>query len=143
MNLGLEGKLVLVTGGSKGIGFACAEAFLPEGARVAICSRSQANVERACGLLPGVFGVAADCADAGAATAMIDEVERACGPIGVLVNSAGAAQRTPPPELTPAAWRAAFDAKFFSYEPLAEFPEGEEFPVVLDCGRRRLRLALA
>ena len=36
-------------------------------------------------------------------------------PIDVLVNSAGAAKRTPPDELTPAAWRAAFDAKFFSY----------------------------
>lgn len=123
MNLGLEGKVVLVTGGSKGIGFACAEAFLAEGARVAICSRSQENVERACGLLPGVFGVAADCADAAAAAAMIDKVEGACGPIEVLVNSAGAAQRTPPPELTPAVWRAAFDAKFFSYinviDPLA------------------------
>ena len=40
MNLGLEGKVVLVTGGSKGIGLACAEAFLGEAARVAICSRS-------------------------------------------------------------------------------------------------------
>ena len=41
-------------------------------------------------------------------------VEDACGPIDVLVNTAGAAQRTPPDELTPA-WRAAIDAKFFSY----------------------------
>ena len=39
MDLGLKGKSVVVTGGSKGIGFAAAEAFLKEGAKVAICSR--------------------------------------------------------------------------------------------------------
>jgi NAD(P)-dependent dehydrogenase (short-subunit alcohol dehydrogenase family) len=136
MNLGLEGKVVLVTGGSKGIGFACAEAFLAEGARVAICSRSQENVERACGLLPGVFGVAADCADAAAAAAMVDRAEGTCGPIAILVNSAGAAQRTPPPELTPAAWRAAFDAKFFSYinviDPLAKRMAGRGAGVIVN-----------
>ncbi len=115
MDLGLEGKLVLVTGGSKGIGFACAQTFHAEGARVAICSRSQGNVDAAVARLHGAFGVAADCAHADAALAMLDRVEGALGPIDVLVNSAGAARRTPPPDLTPAAWRGAFDAKFFSY----------------------------
>jgi len=115
MELGLGSKRVLVTGGSKGIGFACARMFQAEGARVAICSRSQANVDAAVGLLGSAFGVVADCADAGAALAMIDRVEAALGPVDVLVNSAGAARRTPPPDLTPKIWRAAFDAKFFSY----------------------------
>ncbi len=114
MDLGLRDKVVLVTGGSKGIGFACAGAFLAEGARVAICSRAQANVDRALQSLPGAAGVAADCADSAAAAAMIEAVEGRLGPIDVLVNSAGAARRTPPPDLTPKAWRAAFDAKFFS-----------------------------
>jgi NAD(P)-dependent dehydrogenase (short-subunit alcohol dehydrogenase family) len=115
MDLGLAGKIVLITGGSKGIGLACAEAFLAEGAHVAICSRSQENLDRAKARLPGVIGVAANCADATEALAMIDRVEAEVGPIDVLVNSAGAARRTPAPELTPAAWRDAFDAKFFSY----------------------------
>jgi NAD(P)-dependent dehydrogenase (short-subunit alcohol dehydrogenase family) len=112
---GLQHKVVLVTGGSKGIGLACAEAFAAEGARVAICSRSQDNIDRAKAMAPALFGLAADCADAAAAAAMIDRVEEAVGAIDVLVNSAGAARRTPPAELTPARWREAFDAKFFSY----------------------------
>ena len=115
MELGLEGKVVLVTGGSKGIGLACALAFVAEGARIAICSRSRDNVERACADLKDALGVAADLTDAEAAGKMIDTVEERLGPIDVLVNSAGAAKRTPPDDLTPAVWREAFDAKFFSY----------------------------
>jgi NAD(P)-dependent dehydrogenase (short-subunit alcohol dehydrogenase family) len=112
---GLQHKVVLVTGGSKGIGLACAQAFAAEGARVAICSRSHDNIDRAKAMAPALFGLAADCADAAAAAAMIDRVEEAVGAIDVLVNSAGAAPRTPPAELTPTRWREAFDAKFFSY----------------------------
>ncbi|WP_207652394.1 SDR family NAD(P)-dependent oxidoreductase [Desulfosporosinus sp. FKB] len=47
MDLNLESKVVLVTGGSKGIGLACARAFLAEGARVAIASRSSENLDAA------------------------------------------------------------------------------------------------
>ena len=115
MELGLEGKVVLITGGSKGIGLACAFAFAAEGARIAICSRSPHNVERARAKLKDAFGVAADLVDADAAARMIEEVEGRLGPIDVLVNSAGAAKRTPPDDLTSAVWREAFDAKFFSY----------------------------
>ena len=115
MDFGLEGKVVLVTGGSKGIGLACASAFAAEGARIAICSRSRDNVERACAELKDAFGFAADLTDASAAGKMIDTVEDRLGPIDVLVNSAGAAKRTPPDDLTPVVWREAFDAKFFSY----------------------------
>jgi NAD(P)-dependent dehydrogenase (short-subunit alcohol dehydrogenase family) len=47
MELGLKGKAVLVTGASKGIGLACAQAFAREGARVAMVSRSRANLDSA------------------------------------------------------------------------------------------------
>ena len=115
MELGLEDKVVLVTGGSKGIGFACALAFAAEGARIAICSRSRDNIERARADLNDALGVAADLTDADAAGKMIDTVEDRLGPVDVLINSAGAAKRTPPDSLTPMVWREAFDAKFFSY----------------------------
>ena len=47
MDLGLQGRVVAVTGASKGIGRACAAAFAAEGARVALVSRSRANLEAA------------------------------------------------------------------------------------------------
>lgn len=111
MELGLVGKTVLVTGGSKGIGFACAKAFLDEGARVAICSRSQAHIDAALAQLPGAAGYATDLTDSVAAESLLAVM----GPLDVLVNSAGAAKRTPAAELTTADWHAAMNAKFFSY----------------------------
>ncbi|MBB5373676.1 SDR family NAD(P)-dependent oxidoreductase [Acidocella aromatica] len=115
MELGLGGKTVLITGGSRGIGFACAQAFLAEGARVAICSRNPAHVDAALVDLPTAAGFTADLTDAAQATAMLADVQATIGPVDVLVNSAGAAKRVAPEELTPALWRAALDAKFFSY----------------------------
>lgn len=115
MQLNLANKIILITGGSKGIGLACANQFIAEGARVAICSRDAANVAAALRELPGAIGVTADLTDEAAAAAMVAEVEGKLGPIDVLVNSAGAAKRTAPEDLTPAAWRAAMEAKYFSY----------------------------
>src|SRR6185437_11788925 len=102
MDLGLKGKNVVVTGGSKGIGLACAQLFLVEGARVGIVSRAQANLDRARTALGEVTAIAADLIDPAAALGMVEAMERALGPIDILVNSAGAAKRTPPEELTPA-----------------------------------------
>ena len=115
MELGLKGKVVFITGGSKGIGLACAQAFAAEGARIAICSRSRDNIDKASAKIGQAFGVVADLVDAAAAESAIDAVETRLGPIDILVNSAGAAKRTPLDELKPAIWREAFDAKFFSY----------------------------
>ncbi|BCG93496.1 SDR family NAD(P)-dependent oxidoreductase [Mesorhizobium sp. 131-2-1] len=119
MNLELDGKVVLITGGSKGIGLACARAFGREGARVAIVSRSHENLDSAKATLAAeglsVTTFAADLSDELAAKEMIAAVEGQVGPIASLVNSAGGARRVPPYELTPAKWRIAMDAKFFTY----------------------------
>jgi NAD(P)-dependent dehydrogenase (short-subunit alcohol dehydrogenase family) len=114
MDLGLRDKKVLITGGSKGIGLACAKAFRAEGARVAIVSRSQANLDAARKSLGEVFTLAADLADPTMAIGMVERAEREFGPIDVLVNSAGAARRTDADDLTPAAWDAAMQAKYFT-----------------------------
>jgi NAD(P)-dependent dehydrogenase (short-subunit alcohol dehydrogenase family) len=115
MELGLSGKIVIVTGGSKGIGLACAKAFIGEGAKVGIISRSAANIERALAELPGAVGQAANLSDEAEALRALEALEAQLGPIDVLVNSAGAARRMPADELSPSAYRAALDAKFFSY----------------------------
>jgi NAD(P)-dependent dehydrogenase (short-subunit alcohol dehydrogenase family) len=118
MDLQLNGKHVLVTGGSRGIGLACARAFLAEGARVSLVGRSRANLDAALAALKarGYAATAFECdlADAAAALATANAAwEHA--PVDVLVNSAGAARRTPFDELQPAAWQAAMQAKFFTY----------------------------
>jgi NAD(P)-dependent dehydrogenase (short-subunit alcohol dehydrogenase family) len=118
MDLDLSGKVVLVTGGSKGIGFACAEAFCAEGARVAIASRSDANLDDAKKRLAEkghrVFAVRADLTRSDDAKSMTAAVEKELGPIDVLVNSAGAAKRYAPEDLNAQAWHDAMDAKFFA-----------------------------
>jgi NAD(P)-dependent dehydrogenase (short-subunit alcohol dehydrogenase family) len=124
MDLGLQGRAALVTGGSKGIGLATARALMAEGVRVAVASRDAGNVAGALKALPGAEGVTADFSDASAALAGVDEAERRLGPLDILVNCAGAAKRAPANELTPGDWRAAMDAKFFPYihacDPLAK-----------------------
>jgi NAD(P)-dependent dehydrogenase (short-subunit alcohol dehydrogenase family) len=119
MDLHLAGRVVIVTGASKGIGYACAEAFAAEGAKVALVSRSQANLDAALARFPrgggAVIAVAADMTSSDAAAEMAATVEKNLGEIDVLVNSAGAARRYAPDELNAQAWHDAMDAKFFSY----------------------------
>ena len=118
MNLDLQDRIVIVTGGSKGIGFACAVAFAREGARVAIVSRDAANLHAALAKFPATrhvpVAIRADLTRAEEAERMAADAER-LGPIDVLVNSAGAARRYAPEDLDVQAWHAAMDAKFFSY----------------------------
>ena len=130
MDLQLQGKHVLITGGSRGIGLACAREFLAEGCRVSIAGRDPQRLEQARAALGGgVAGSCADLRDAAAALRLVDEVEARQGPIDILVNAAGAALRTPFAELQPQAWHAAMDAKFFTYVHVMD-------PVVRRMGER-------
>jgi NAD(P)-dependent dehydrogenase (short-subunit alcohol dehydrogenase family) len=88
---------------------------MAEGAQVALVSRTLAHLDAAQAALGEAFTWAADLRDPDVAGKMVNEVEARFGPIDILVNSAGAALRTAAEDLTPAAWHAAMDAKFFSY----------------------------
>src|SRR5438094_3389579 len=117
MKLGLEGKVVLITGGSKGIGLACARAFASEGARVSIGSRSETNLEEARKSLGKegfeVVTVRADFSLPKDAEAAVKQTEQLLGPTDVLVNSAGAARRFFWEKLDAEAWQHGMDAKYF------------------------------
>jgi len=121
MDLKLNDQHILITGGSKGIGLACAEAFLAEGAKVSLISRDPSNLLRARQLLEKqfaadhIFTYAADLRDSQDALSALDAAQNIFGFVDVLVNSAGAAKRTPAEELTPQAWADAMQAKYFSY----------------------------
>jgi NAD(P)-dependent dehydrogenase (short-subunit alcohol dehydrogenase family) len=123
MELNLTHKHVLITGGSRGIGLACAKVFLEEGCKVSLVSRDPGNLEKAKKLLskqvPGsqerIALFSAELQKADSAERALDEAEKAFGPLDILVNSAGAAKRTPAESLSPAFFREAMDAKFFTY----------------------------
>ncbi len=89
MDLGIEGKVALVTAATRGIGLAIARALAREGARVAVVARTNKDVERLAGEIGGL-GVAADVlAESDCARAVAD-VERSLGPVDILVNNFGA-----------------------------------------------------
>lgn len=93
MDLGLSGRVVLVTGASKGIGKAIARAFVDEGARVAICARGRDELEATAAELRAAGGevvaVAADLLADGETERVVSEAAAALGPIDVLVNNLG------------------------------------------------------
>ena len=93
MDLGLRGKVAVVTGGSKGIGYAAAKVFLEEGAKVAICARHEKELRQAAGELEQlgpVYWEAVDVTDAQANYDFAEHVYRHFGSIDVWVNNVGA-----------------------------------------------------
>ncbi len=93
MNIDLSNKRVIVTGGSRGIGRAISRAFAAEGARVAICARTEADVQvtgrELAETAQAVIARAVDVTDTAAVKAFVDEVADAWGGVDVLVNNAG------------------------------------------------------
>lgn len=112
MDLGLKGKSVLVTGGSKGIGFACAKAFAAEGCRVHIASRSRERLDAAAASI-GDETVAhvADLRDGAA----LRTLAQACGAVDILVNNAGDIPGGTLEAIDEAKWRHAWELKVFGY----------------------------
>lgn len=97
MDLGLDGRVALVTASSKGLGRACAEAFAAEGARVAICGRGEEAVRAAESALAErgaeVLGLVEDVTEPGAPARLVDATVERFGSLDVLVANAGG----PPP----------------------------------------------
>jgi NAD(P)-dependent dehydrogenase (short-subunit alcohol dehydrogenase family) len=110
MNLELQGKSVLVTGGSKGIGFACARAFAAEGCRVHIASRSPERLEEA----RKALGVEIHVADLREGKALRG-LAQACGDVDILVNNAGDIPGGTLEAIDEAKWRHAWELKVFGY----------------------------
>lgn len=111
MDLGVAGHRYVIAGGSRGLGFATAQALAAEGAHTCLVARDPAGLQQAASSLPGSHDViAADLADAGSAA----RVARECGAIdGILVNVGGPAPGTVL-DLDDDAWRRAIDGVFLA-----------------------------
>jgi len=107
MDLGLDRRVALVTGGSKGIGRAIAAGLAAEGARVAIASRSQERIEEAAAAV-GARGYVFDSDDLAAVGDLIDRVQADLGPIDVYAaNTGGPPGGEDPLGFTREQWEAA------------------------------------
>jgi len=102
---GLEGKRVVVTGGTSGIGEATSRRFLAEGARVTALALGEQEVATAPERLPGVRAIRCDVADRSAVEAAFAELDG----VDVLVANAGISIRKPFLEIEPADWQRVLD----------------------------------
>jgi 3-oxoacyl-[acyl-carrier protein] reductase len=118
MNVQLTERTALVTGGSRGLGFAMAEAFARAGANVAVVARREEPLKEALEQLSATGAKAAafscDVADAPAVNALWDQVISEFGRVDILVNNAGRSQAGPFEEITDEVWQADLDLKLFA-----------------------------
>ena len=115
-NTQLAGKVAVVTGGTRGIGLAVAEALLSRGASVAIGGQTEANLGAARAALGGAAdagrrleAVAADVADEAQARALVERAVTRFGGLDILVNNAGVGLFAGLADLAPADWRRVID----------------------------------
>ncbi|TMH31227.1 MAG: SDR family NAD(P)-dependent oxidoreductase [Betaproteobacteria bacterium] len=112
MDLGLKGKSVLVTGGSKGIGLACAKAFAAEGCRLHLAARDKDRLAQAARSLGGDVKVhSVDLRDPTALRRLAEE----CAGIDILINNAGDIPGGTIETLDEAKWRHAWELKVYGF----------------------------
>ena len=102
---GLEGKRVVITGGTSGIGEATSRRFLAEGAHVVALAVGEDEVASAADRIPGVRAIRCDVADRAQVDAAFEEV----GEVDVLIANAGISIRKPFLEIDPADWQRVLD----------------------------------
>lgn len=124
MQLGLDGKVAIVTGGSKGIGQATALGFLDEGASVLVCARGKEALEETVQLAGKqgegrIVGVQADLTKSGAIKDVVKKCKEAFGRVDILVNNAGSARPGDFLQLPDEAWVDDWSLKFFGYVRMA------------------------
>jgi short-subunit dehydrogenase len=113
----LRGKVVLITGGSRGLGLALAREMAARGARLAICGRDPESLERAQGSLlragAEVVAVPCDVKSRKSVEDLLDQVHRELGPIDVLINNAGVIEVGPAETMAVADYEEALDTNFW------------------------------
>jgi len=121
MDLQLRDKVAIVTGSTRGLGFAAAKALASEGCLVTLCARTEpslhaalAEVGRAAGGSARVHMVRADVSDRDGAASVIGETVERFGGIDVLVNNVGIQHRAPLLEFPDAAWQRLLDTNLTS-----------------------------
>ena len=120
MDLGLKDKVAAITGASKGIGYACAETLLREGAKVAICARTAETLETAAERLREdtggeVLPVQADMGVREDARRFMQAVYDHFGRIDILINCAGSSPGGLLEDITEEQWFASMNLKFMGY----------------------------
>jgi 3-oxoacyl-[acyl-carrier protein] reductase len=130
MDIRLDGKSAVVTGGSKGLGLAMAQRFAASGADVAILARTPETLAAAkqqiqAGAKGKVATVSADVSKVADIRRAYDQVMSELGKIDILVNNAGQATSGPSEEVTDEMWQADLDLKLFAQIRLARliFPQ--------------------
>jgi 3-oxoacyl-[acyl-carrier protein] reductase len=117
MELGLKGKVAIITGSTEGIGKETAAVLLREGAKVTICSRRAGAVEETVAELkrigPDVLGVAADVSKPEAVARLVEATVQRFGRIDILVNNAGTSKRGSLLEHDDSVWANDFELKVF------------------------------
>lgn len=113
MDLGVDGKVYVVSGASRGLGFAAAEVLAADGARLVLCSRDQARVDAAAARLGnGAVAVAVDLGDPASADRLVAAAQEHFGRIDGAVISVGGPPSGPVRDITDDVWRAAFDSVY-------------------------------
>ena len=114
MLLNLAGKTALITGSSKGIGFAIAQALHAEGCKVALNSRNSEQLTKSTAQLPGSIGLMGDVTQAVDAQRIVSEAIKSFGKLDILVCNVGSGKSVPPGEETPEEWQRVFALNLWS-----------------------------